>query len=384
MGSILLRGGTIFDGHTLSPEPRDLLIKDNVVCRIAENIDAEADELFDARGTLVTPGLVDLHTHLYFGGDHWGVDPRDSSVDGGVTTLVDAGSAGAGNFLSFKEQIIDHCQRRVKAFLNVAYKGVGISLPRSVAIGELEDLRYAIPEEAARVAKAFPNTIVGIKVRASRQSSGTHGAEVVRLAVYAATEAGKPLMVHIGPPPPLIEDIVPLLRKGDILTHVCRGSPNSGVRNGGVIAALLEARRKGILLDLGHGMASFAFEAAQRMIEQDLKPDILSTDLHQRCIAGPVYDLTTTMSKMMSVGMELEAVLRASTSAPASVLGCPNVSGLLEEGAPGDVSVLGIQKGRFEFRDCHERTLVGSTRLVPLMAIVEGRMVGDECSDASP
>ncbi len=308
----------------------------------------EGRQTIDVQGKLVTPGLIDMHTHVFDKATYWGIDPDAIAWYTGVTTWVDAGSAGAYTFESMPP--------RVPAFLNIS--AIGLTAP----VGESRDLSNCDVDLAVATALAHPGRIVGIKVRMDRHN--VNGLEPLRRAIAAGEACGLPVMVHIGVAPPTLAEIVPLLRPGDIITHCASGlTADPG--------ELKEAYQKNVIFDLGHGAGGFAFEVLEAQLEAGMPPHTVSSDLHARCLYGPVFDLPTTMAKMLAVGMGLEQVVDATTIRPAEVLGLDR--GTLAVGAPADIAVFTVQEGRFELSDVHGRIRVSPMRLRNDITLVDGR-----------
>src|SRR6185295_15174004 len=218
-------------------------------------------------------------------------------------------------------------------------------------VGESEDMRLMDPRGAVKVAAEYADHIIGIKVRVGRHASGDQGIAPLDVALDAANEAGIPLMAHIDEPPPTYEDVLAKLRPGDVLTHAFRPFPNAPVTAQGTIKpAVLAARKRGVLFDIGHGMGSFAFKTARAMLAHGFLPDTISSDVHALCIDGPAHDLVTTMSKFLFHGIHSAAMVKATTTAPAQAVRRPEL-GTLKAGAPADASVLAVDGGRFEYLD---------------------------------
>ncbi|MBC7223940.1 MAG: amidohydrolase/deacetylase family metallohydrolase [Anaerolineae bacterium] len=373
---LLIRGGRVLDPATGLDGPCDVALAGGKVARVAPDIPPEtAREVVDAHGLLVVPGLVDLHTHIYWGASALAVDPWALAPSSGVTTWVDAGTAGAIGFPGFRRYVMEAAPVHVLAFLNISSQGI---LDITIA-GECDDIRWCDLERALAAVETHRDRIVGIKVRASRNAVREAGAEPVRIAREAADATGVPLMVHIGQPPPTLGEILPLLRAGDILTHVYRG-PTASIltREGRVRPDVLEARARGVRMDVGHGVGSLDFQVARRALEQGFLPDSISTDLHLLNVDGPVYDLVTTLSKFWNLGLSLEEVIGAATAGPARALRQEGNLGTLQEGAQGDVTLLAVEEGEFTFRDAVGQELVGRRRLVAKGMAVAGRWVPPE------
>src|SRR5712672_2900529 len=310
---LILRGGRVVDPSQKLDAVTEVALADGKVARIGAGLRPETKtDVRDVSSRIVTPGLIDLHTHVYWGGTSLGIDAEDFCRRSGVTTAVDTGSAGPGNFVGFRKHVIEPSAVRILAYLHVSFAGI-FGFSKTVMVGESEELRLMAPSEAVEVAEANRDVIVGIKVRVGRHSSGTSGVAPLDIALQAANEVGLPLMCHIDFPPPSYEDVLERLRPGDVLTHAFRPFPNAPVDSQGrVIDAVLQARERGILFDIGHGKGSFAFKTARGMLASGFYPDTISSDVHALCIDGPAFDQVPTMSKFLRMVMPLPDVVAAS------------------------------------------------------------------------
>ena len=316
------------------------------------------------------PGVVDLHTHLYPGVSHYGIEPDTHCLGRGVTTAVDAGSAGAQTFPGMRRYVIEQSQTRVLAFLNIAVQGMITNL-----VGELEDLRWASGAQAIARAREHPDLIVGIKVRLGYQMAGNDPAPAFNLAMDAADALGLPLMVHVIDMRPGLGWLVPQLRRGDIVTHCFHGNEGGILDGGGRLApGVMRARERGVLFDIGHGAGSFSYRVARAAISQGFSPDTISSDLHAHNVGGPAYDQATTLSKLLHVGMELPDVIRATTSTPARAIGRAHSIGALAPAREGDLSVFELRSGRWALPDAAGATEVVERLLVPRMAVLAGHV----------
>jgi dihydroorotase len=329
-------------------------------------------EVRDVSQFIVTPGLIDLHTHVYWGGTSLGIDAEEFCRLSGVTTAVDTGSAGPGNFAGFRKHVIEPSEVRILAYLHVSHAGI-FGFSHRIMVGESEELRLMNPIEAAKVADANRDIIVGIKVRVGLHSSGTSGAVPLDIALEVANEVGMPLMAHIDHPPPSYEDVLARLRPGDVLTHAFRPFPNTpATAQGTVKKAVLDARERGVLFDIGHGKGSFAFKTARAMLANGFYPDTISSDIHQLCIDGPAYDQVTTMSKFLCMGMELPDVIAASTVNAAMALRRPEL-GSLKPGSVGDATLISVRQGQFDYEDVVGEHLIGDRKIVSEGVVIGGR-----------
>jgi len=329
-----------------------------------------AAETVDASGLVLVPGLVDLHTHLYEGVSHYGIDPDANCLRRGVTTAVDAGSAGAQTFPGFRRYVIERAQTRVLAFLHVAVQGMITTL-----VGELEDLRWASPEQAVARAREHPDVIVGVKVRLGYQMVGDDPGPALRLARQASEELGLPLMVHIIDMRRPIGWLLRHLGEGDIVTH-CFHANEGGILGpfGRLDPAVARARARGVLFDVGHGAGSFAFSVAKAAFAQDFPPDTVSSDLHAHNVAGPVYDQATTLSKLLHCGMSLAEVITAATAAPAAAIRRGGQIGSLAPGSAADLTGFELRTGGWLLPDGAGQSEVVETLVIPRLVVRAGQV----------
>lgn len=346
---LVLRGGRVLDPGADVDRVADVGFRDGKVATVDDGPLAGRASL-DVTGCLVIPGMIDFHTHVYWGGTSLGVDADQLARRAGTTTWVDAGSAGPGNFAGFRRQVIERQDTRVLAYLHVSFAGI-FGFAREVMVGEAWDLRLLDPVVCARVAREHCDLVRGIKVRVGAGTSGPNGIQPLYLALEAAELAGLPLMCHIDRPVPRLDEVLSVLRAGDVLTHCFRPSPNAPVLpDGRVRSAVLAARERGVVFDIGHGMGSFAFATAEAMLAAGFLPDVISSDVHALCIDGPAYDNLATMSKFLGLGMQLPEIVRAVTATPARLLRRGDL-GSLAVGSTGDATVLTIEEGSFQAAD---------------------------------
>jgi dihydroorotase len=370
---LVLRGGRVIDPSQGLDRVCDVGFSNGKVAAIGENLKSDASTVVrDVTGLIVAPGLIDLHTHVYWGGTSLGIDAEDFCRTSGVTTAVDTGSAGPGNFMGFRRHVIERSQVRILAYLHVSHAGI-YGFSNTVMVGESEDIRLMDPVTAASVADANRDVIVGIKVRVGRHASGDQGTAPLGIALQVAEETGLPLMAHIDEPPPSYEEVIDRLRPGDVLTHAFRPFPNAPcTAQGTVKPAVLAARRRGVLFDIGHGMGSFAFKTARAMLANGFPPDTISSDVHALCINGPAFDQVTTMSKFLCLGMSLPDVIKASTETAAFALKQPEL-GSLKPGSAGDATILSVDEGEFDYVDVVGEHMIGDRRINSRGVIIAGK-----------
>lgn len=383
---ILLKGGHVIDPANGLDGLADVGIAAGKVAQVAareagEIPAAEASQVIDVSGSFVTPGILDIHTHVYPfrpGGKNYieAVHADAHLFASGVTTTVDVGTAGWVDFPDFKENVIDRSKVRILALVNIASGGM-VNAETEQVEAEMQ------PEIAASLAKAYPETIVGIKTAhywTSKPWDETHHPwSSVERAVEAGELCGMPVMVDFWPRPPersYPDLLLKKLRPGDIHTHVFAQQFPILAPDGRVNDFLFEARAKGILFDLGHGAGSFWFRNAVPAFRGGFVPDTLSTDLHMGNINGPVASMLNTMSKFLSMGMPLQEVIRRSTSEPARVIHRPAL-GTLSLGAEADVAVLRQLEGNFSFADCGKAKMRGTKKLECQMTLRAGQIVYD-------
>lgn len=371
MYDLLLKGARVIDPEQNLDGVLDLAFADGKVAALGRDLGEEAREVRTLAGRIVTPGLIDMHSHVYWGGTSLGVDAETIAKRSGTTTFVDAGSAGAGNFPGLRKFIVEPAAPRILAYLNISYPGI-FGFSKNVMVGECEDLRLLDSRECLELAAQNLDLIVGIKARVGARAGGNSGLAPLLLAIEVAEELDLPVMAHIDFPPPGRKEVLDALRPGDILTHCFRPFPNAPVTRGERVREdILEARRRGIIFDIGHGFGGFAFKSARPMLAAGIMPDVISSDVHVLCCDGPAHDVLAVMSKFMALGMPLTEVIRATTQNPARALRRPEL-GSLRTGSPGDATVLELAQGRFEHVDVSAEVIVANTRLISHGMVLRG------------
>ncbi len=373
---LLLKGGHVIDPKNKISAVRDVAIKDGKVAAVAARLNpADALKVVDVAGYYVTPGLIDIHVHVYTGTGERGSYAGDNSVypDGftfrvGVTTVADAGCAGWRNFEDFKQRIIDRSQTRIFAFLNIVGNGM--------RGGKFEqDLTDMEAKPTAEMALRYPGLIVGIK---TAHYAGPEWAPVER-AVEAGTTANVPVMVDFGnnrAERPVSELVTKKLRPGDIYTHVYSGLRNELLESGQVNPGLFEGRKRGVIFDVGHGGGSFAWRIAVPAMKAGFVPDSISTDLHIGSMNSGMKDMLNVMDKFLAMGMSLDEVILRSTWNPAREIRHEEL-GQLSPGAVADIAVLKLEKGHFGFTDMYGARLRGTQKLTCELTLRDGKVVYD-------
>ena len=367
---LLLRGGEVVDPARGFRGRADVLLDGGSVRSVEPGIPADGAQLIDVSGKLVLPGLIDQHAHCFVGSSDLGARTDSICASTGVTTFIDGGSAGAANFEGMREFVISRSRVRILAFLNISVIGLTY-----LKVGELNHFPYADPDAAAEMAREHPDLILGIKVRDQIEVVKDAGLEPIRLAIRAARMAGEiPVMVHVTNPPVPFDDILALLRPGDIVSHFLHGRGHGLLDEGGKVReAARAARRRGIYFDVAHGRNHVNFPVARAAIAQEFYPDTISSDPSSGGAAGVVKDLPTTLSKFLNLGMPLVEVVRAATATPARVIGREGGLGTLQPGAVADVAVFDLEQGKFAFEDADGNSLRGGLRLTPCLTIKDGQ-----------
>jgi len=375
---LLLKHGHVIDPKNHIDGQMDVAIAGGRIAAVDADINPElAAQVVDVQGLYVTPGIIDIHVHVYHTREPEGLSVMaDShSFRSGVTTMVDTGTAGAKHFLHFKRTVIDQAETRIFAYVNIVDLGM---------IGDFEqDIRTMDPELCAATVMMYPDICVGVKTahywtRLPWDAEHPPWAAVDR-AREASTLCGKPLMVDFWPRPPersYQELILEKMQPGDIHTHVFAQQFPVLDDNGKPNQFLFEARERGIIFDVGHGAGSFWFRNAYPAIQQGFVPDSISTDLHVRNVHGVVIDMQTTMNKILNCGVPLQEVVYRSTVTPANEIGHPEL-GHLSVGAEADVALFQLHEGEFGFVDCGKAKLVGTQKLECKMTLRAGKIVFD-------
>ena len=368
---LLIAGGRVVDASQNIAAVRDVACANGRIAEVAANIPKNrARRVFDSTGMIVTPGLIDMHGHVYDQAITISIDPDIVGLPKGVTTIVDAGSAGAGTFAGFRKYVIERARTRVYALLNISTIGL-------VVANELYlDPKMIDAQAAIRSIQANRDVILGIKVRINgRDDEVAHDVDVLKKAREASDATGVPIMMHWTNEPRLLT----LLGKGDILTHPFnppRAGPSCLGADGRVLPQILELKERGIFTDFSHG-GHLLWETAEKAAAQGWYPDTISTDIHRAHVApdGVVIDLVTTLSKFLYLGLSVEQAIRKVTGEPARILRFPEKIGTLQAGAIADVSILNVEQENVEFFDSTREKRVGHQRIVPVATVKGGNLI---------
>ncbi|SDT79567.1 amidohydrolase/deacetylase family metallohydrolase [Actinoplanes derwentensis] len=337
---------------------QDIAVRAGLVAAVGADLSRDAHRIVDVTGRLVTPGLIDAHTHV--GPGYWGIDPDPVAWCSGVTTWVDAGSAGAYTVAGLRH-VAQTSAVRVRALLNISAVGL------AGRTGESRDLANCDVPLAIDTIQANRDLFHGVKVRIDSDTVGTNGVEPLRRGLAAAQACGVPVMAHIGTAPPALDEVLDLMRPGDLVTHCASGIAAP------LGPAVRAAAARGVLLDLGHGSGGFAFDVLEAQLAAGLRPFTVSTDLHARSLHGPVFDLPTTMAKLLAVGVPMAEVIDAVTARPARALGLPG--GSLAVGEPADLAIFDVRAEPLDLVDAHRQIRTSPVRLINEATYVGGRLL---------
>jgi dihydroorotase len=368
---LVVRGGLLAGPPGEEPRRCDVGVAGGVVARLQPEIaPGEAAEVLDASGCIVVAGLVDLHTHVFAGATFWGVSPGPLAWRTGVTAWVDAGSAGAYALGAFRRLCDEPGAPDVRAFVNISRVGLVDET------GEAREERACDAGLCSAAIAEHRDFVVGVKCRLDRFATGDLGVLPLRRAIEAAEAHALPVMAHIGAGPPRIDEVLDLMRPGDIVTHCATGQGMSLVQpDGRVRPSALAARQRGVLFDVGHGSGGFSFRAAETMVAKGFAPDVISSDLHQRSVLGPAFDLPTCLSKYLALGLELNEVVAAATSRPAEAVGMSGSWGHLEVGRTADLALFELEEGNFVLYDSYLEARPATRLLVNRTTLRAGRVL---------
>jgi len=374
---LLIKGGEVVDPGGGRSGRLDVAIKRNRIAAVDPDIPAEsAFRVIDAAGRHVTPGLVDLHTHVNYGLGFYGIRPDPIAARSGVTTWLDVGSSGAYNFLGFREFIIEKARARIYALLNISSIGL------TARTWELANPGYTDVDICCKIIDLNRDILLGVKVRIDGLTTSGQGLAPLQRAREAADRCELPLMTHIGSGPPGIDGVIELMRPGDILTHCFTGGTMRIVEESGNLRETVKrAWDAGLVMDIGHGAGSFSFETAEALMAQGYRPDVISSDIHQMSVSGPMFDMPTCLSKFLSLGMSFSEVIHAATERPAAVMGLEKEIGTLRPGALADIALFEIIDGDFTFYDVFMNPHPGKQLVRNTLTIIDGREMAHQSDD---
>jgi dihydroorotase len=366
---LLIEGGTVVDPSQKLHAVLDVAIKDGTIAEVSKDIPKDrAPKIVSAKDKIVTPGFIDVHAHCY-DGVGVGMNADRYCLTRGVTTVVDAGSAGYATFSNFRKYILNASTTRIVALVNIGAIGT------AMGPGSLENLDWVNPQLTAKAATDNKPVVVGIKIQLSKAITGSGDMECLKRAVEAAEIARLPLMAHIEDSYSPLPGILKMLRKGDVYTH-CFNSRTHGIldANGKILVEALEARQRGVLFDPAQGQTHLNFDVAEKCFAQNFLPDTISTDLTVVAVERRVYDLPTMVSKFMAMGMGLDQAIGMVTSNAARVFDYGAQIGTLRPGSEADVSVFELRDGKFEFEDSDGGKRTGRQMLVNKAVVRRGQV----------
>jgi dihydroorotase len=374
-----------------TPQRFDLLIRNGTVCDPARNFKRRADvgiagakitaiedslptdwgtDVIDAKGQYVTPGLVDLHTHCYHSATGLGVEAGPIAARSGVTTWVDAGSFGVTQAEGFRKFIVEPSPVRIFGY---------VYLYPDNRNPDMDPVKYvrSFMKRTAETVKANRDILLGVKLQVGSNMNGRYSYDFLKIARELGDTYQIPLMVHISFAPPETDQVMELMKPGDVITH-CYNRHTLGIIDeaGKVRQSVRDARSRGVLFDVGHGLGSFNFEAARKALADGFVADTISTDIYNLNVKGPVFDMPTTMSKLMHLGMSFDDALMRTTIAPAKIVNRIDGLGTLAVGSPADVAVLAIEDGEFPLTDSQKNTVTAKQRVVSKLTVCRGKRVG--------
>jgi dihydroorotase len=373
---LVIKGGKVVDPSQNIEEVKDVAVRAGKIAKIEKNIPVNrAREVLDATGMIVTPGLVDIHVHVLPYVGETGTEPDPCCLMRGVTTVVDAGTTGAFTLPALRKFVVERSDTRVRALLHVV--AIGMIVAVTPGMEELGDLRYCDPDRAVKAALDNKDLVLGFKIRVDRKFTvpGKNDIEAMKRARITADRASLPLTTHIGGSYSPLRDFLVLMKEGDIITHIYNPRPNSIFDDRGeILAEVIEARKRGVLIDVGHGRTNFSFRVAEKCMGKGLLPDTISSDVSNGSVRGPVFDLVTTMSKFMALGMNLTEVVERTTVNAARAFKFGVEIGTLKPGAEADVAVLELRSGEFGLIDSEAQVRTVKQKLVSVATVRGGKV----------
>lgn len=367
---IVIRNGTVCDPASGLKKKADVGIAAGKIAAISDSLPApRGADIVDARGLYVTPGLVDLHTHCYHDATALGVEADGIAARSGVTTWVDAGSFGVTQATGFRRFIVNPSRVRIFGY---------VYLYPDNRNPDMDQVKYvrSFMKQTGETVVANRDILLGVKLQVGSNMNGRYSLDFLKIARELCDRYSIPLMAHISFAPPETDQVMELMKPGDVVTH-CYNRHTLGIidANGKVRQSVWDARKRGVLFDVGHGLGSFNFEAAKKAIADGFIADTISTDIYNLNVKGPVFDMPTTMSKMMHLGWSFDDCLKRVTIAPAKIINRVEGMGTLAVGAPADVALLAIEDGEFQLIDSQKATVTAKQRVVSKLTICRGKKV---------
>jgi dihydroorotase len=379
---LLVKGGTVIDPAQNLHAPLDVAVKDGRILELSPDISAaRARKIFSAKDKIVTPGFIDVHVHVFEGIGMSGINADQSCLGRGVTTVVDAGSAGYSAVAGFRKYVINTSATRILAMVDICSMGLVVGAKDSMT-----NLEWVNPQLTAKAASENKPAVVAIKIRLSRDFTGDKDLECLKRALEAAEASHLPLVVHIGDPYSPLPEIVSRMRKGDVLTHIYNNQPHGVLdASGRILVEVIEARERGVLFDVGHGKAHLDFDVAERCLQQNFMPDTISTDLAWGLSPNqPPFDLVTTVSEFLALGISLDQAVEWVTVKAGRMFDYGVELGSLRPGTIADISILELREGTFSFIDSiggKERT--GRQKLHSVGVIRAGQLYVSRSEDVA-
>lgn len=375
MYDLLIKGGRVIDVAQNIDDKLDVAICGDKIATLAKDIPtSESQRVVDAKDKIVTPGLIDVHCHVFDGIHKISVEPDIAGVEQGVTTVGDGGSAGEATFAAFPKYILPSARTKIFCFIHLCSLGL---IPEP----ELKDWDEVNFEAIATTIESHQDLIKGVKLRLVGKLVASAGVEVVRTAKKAAKQFSLPVMIHIGDmekqvSPTLTQEFLPLLETGDILSHIYTGNFGSPLRpDGTVLPEMRAAMERGVIMDTAIGRNNLNFEVARNSLAQGILPTTLSTDLTHRSLTGPTYSLPVTMAKFMGLGLDLKQVITMTTINPARAIHEENRIGSLKPGMEADVSILELLSGAWRLEDAKQQTIEVEQMLMPSLTVKSGQVI---------
>ncbi|MFC2066564.1 amidohydrolase/deacetylase family metallohydrolase [Chloroflexota bacterium] len=375
MYDLLIKGGRMIDPAQNIDANLDIALSQGKIAAITKDIPSqESQRVIDASSKIVTPGIIDLHCHVYLGTLRNGLDPDIVGVKQGVTTVVDGGSAGQAIFGGFPKYVIPASRTTVFCFLHIGSQGQSVT-------PELRDWAEIDLDATIACIESNRDIIKGVKLRLLGNIVASSGVEVLKVAKKVARKFGLPVMLHIGDswkqvPPTLTREYLQLMEPGDILSHIFT-TKYGGIlsSDGRVLPELREAMERGVVLEVAHGRSNVSFEVVRKCMSQGILPTVISTDVSRSSLNGPVYGMTVTMSKFIALGLDLKNVIEMSTINPARALSIEGRVGSLKLGMDADISIMELLSGTWKLEDSAQQTIEATTLIAPSMTIKSGELI---------